>query len=117
MSSAHIAACAFAASVLAISGCTQHTSISGEGVVHAQLIHGNVGITGDDHELTILSGSDVPILSIIGDDVEVTIEDGARVHKIEIVGDDNLVVCPQNASVCFASIGDNNKIRYRHRSE
>lgn len=117
MRSTHLAACTLAASVLVPAGCAQRVSISGEGVVQAQLVHGDVGITGEDHELTILSGSEVPKLSIIGDDVEVIVEDGAQVHKIEIVGEDNTVTCPQNASVQFSSIGDNNKIRYRSRSE
>ena len=97
----------------AMTGCS-HTAIRGEGCEQEQVIRGAVGITGEDHELTILSGSEVTKLSIIGEDNRVVVEQGATIHKIEIIGEDNEVTCPEGASVHYSSIGEDNRLRYRN---
>ncbi len=100
--------------LFAMAGCVQqHASITGDGVEQAQVIHGDVGITGEDHELTILAGSDVSKLSIWGDEIKVRIEDGAVVRKIEIIGEDNTIYCPKSLSVEYSAIGEDNKLKHR----
>ncbi len=100
--------------VASLGGCAaQRTSITGENVDQEQVVHGEVGITGEDHEVTILAGSDVSKLSIWGEDIRVHIADGAVVRKIEIIGEDNTVSCPAGLSVEYSAIGDDNKLRYR----
>lgn len=93
-------------------GCS-HTSIDGEGLSQEQVIHGTVGIKGEDNELTILPDSEVTKLSIMGQGNRVVVEDGAVVYKIEIVGEDNEVVCPEGMSIEYSTIGENNCLRYR----
>ena len=93
-------------------GCAQDLSIIGEGKRLAQVVHGNVGIVGEDHDLRILAGSDVPKISIMGEDIEVFVEDGAVVDKIEIVGEDNKVTCPEGMVVQYSAIGEDNKLRF-----
>ncbi len=105
------------AAVFTAGGCAaQQTSITGDGVKQAQVIRGDVGITGEDHELTILAGSDVSKLSIWGDEIKVRIEDGAVVRKIEIIGEDNTIYCPKGLSVEYSAIGEDNKLKH-HRTE
>ncbi|HUU83449.1 MAG TPA: hypothetical protein VM243_08100 [Phycisphaerae bacterium] len=101
-----------AASVLLLAGCA-HTAISGDDITHAQVIHGSVGIIGEDNELTVLADSRVTKLSIIGESNRVIVEDGARVDKVEMIGEDNEVDCPAGLSVCFSSIGEDNRLRRR----
>ncbi len=93
--------------------CSQHTSITGEGKKLSQVVHGSVGMTGEDHRLTILAGSDVTKLSIVGEDIEVTIDPGARVRKIEIIGDDNEIIAPADLQFEFSDIGDENEVKRR----
>ncbi|MFH0980831.1 MAG: hypothetical protein V2A79_04760 [Planctomycetota bacterium] len=93
-------------------GCTQ-MAITGEAGRHEQVIHGNVGITGEKHELTILSGSDVAKLSIIGEDNRVVVEDGAVLRKVEIIGEDNEVICPPGLTVQYSGIGEGNRLKHR----
>lgn len=65
---------------MVVVGCAQEMSISGEDVHQSHVIQGDVGIIGEDHELRILAGSDVPKISIMGDDIEVYVEAGAVIH-------------------------------------
>ncbi len=97
---------------LLLTGCAT-VQISGEGSRQEMVILGNVGITGEDHELTILPGSQVTKLSIIGEGIEVVVRPGATVDKIEIVGDDNEVTVPEDMPVEYSQIGDDNRLRYR----
>ena len=99
-------------STVLAAGCS-HTAISGEGSRHEQVVHGRLGITGEDHRFTILAGSEVAKLSIIGDDNRVIVEDGAVVRKVELVGDDNEVICPEGMAVEFSAIGEDNRLKYR----
>lgn len=93
--------------------CSQHTSITGEGKKMSQVIHGSIGMTGEDHRLTILAGSDVTKLSIMGEDIRVTIEEGARVRKIEIIGEDNEIIAPADLEFEYSDIGEENEIKHR----
>jgi hypothetical protein len=95
-----------------LTGCS-HTAISGEGTTQAQVIHGTVGITGEDHRLTILAGSDVTKVSIIGEEIRVIVDDGAVVRKVEIVGEDNEVLCPADLVVEYSAIGEDNRLKRR----
>ena len=55
------------AALLVVTGCS-HTSIVGEGRRHEQVVQGTIGLMGEDNEIILLAGSDVPKLSIIGED-------------------------------------------------
>lgn len=90
-------------------GCA-HTAITASGSRQAQVIHGSVGIIGEDIELTILAGSDVTKLSMMGEDIQVVVEDGAVVRKVEIVGEDNEVSCPTDLTVEYSEIGEGNRL-------
>jgi len=90
-------------------GCS-HTAITGDGSRQSQVIHGSVGITGQDHELTIMPGSDVSKLSVMGEDNRILIREGAAVRKIEIVGEDNQVICPEDLDVEFSTVGEDNRL-------
>ena len=98
------------ATVALIPGCA-HTAITGDGVKQAQVIHGSVGIIGDDNELTVLAGSRVTKVSVIGEENRVIIERGATVAKVELIGEENEVFCPQDLSVRFSAIGEDNRLR------
>lgn len=98
--------------LLGAAGCS-HTAIKGEGYRLAHVIHGTVGIVGEDNRLNVREGSDVLKLSIIGEDNRVVVEDGAILRKLEIVGEDNEVTCPQGQSVVYSSIGEDNRLRFR----
>jgi hypothetical protein len=98
--------------MLGAAGCS-HTAIKGEGYRLAQVIHGTVGIMGEDNRLTIREGSDVIKLSIIGEENRVVVEDGATLRKLEIVGEDNEVTCPEGMSVIYSTIGEDNRLRFR----
>lgn len=97
---------------LLLTGCAT-VRIGGEGSRQEMVIQGNVGITGEDHELTILPGSQVTKLSIIGEDVEVFVRPGATVDKIEIVGEDNEVTVPEGMPVEYSQLGEDNRLRFR----
>jgi hypothetical protein len=98
--------------MLGVAGCS-HTAIKGSGYRLAQVIHGTVGILGEDNQLTIREGSDVTKLSIIGEENRVVVEDGATLQKLEIVGEDNEVTCPEGLTVLYSSIGEDNRLRFR----
>ncbi|MCK4342519.1 MAG: hypothetical protein KAY37_12440 [Phycisphaerae bacterium] len=99
--------------VLLTGGAHSHTSISGTGSKHEQVMHGTVGISGEDNELTILPGSEVTKLSIMGDDICVFVANGAVVGKVEIVGEDNEVSCPKGMIVEYSEMGEDNRLIYR----
>lgn len=93
-----------------LTGCA-YTSITGDGAKQTQVIHGSVGIIGDDNELTVLAGSRVNKVSVIGEENRVIIERGAAVTKVELIGEDNEVICPPELSVRFSAIGEDNRLR------
>ena len=92
-------------------GCA-HTSIHGSGTRHERVIQGQIGITGEDHQLTVLPGSEVTKLSIIGEDNRVVVLEGATIEKVEIVGDDNEVLVPAGMVVEYSEIGEDSRLRY-----
>ena len=93
-------------------GCA-HNAITGESSRHEQVYHGTVGITGEDHVVTILPGSQVTKLSIMGGDNRVYVAEGATVAKVEIVGEDNEVTLPTGMDVEYSEIGGDNRLKYR----
>jgi hypothetical protein len=102
---------ALAAGLALLAGCAAHTEIAGDGIRQAQVIHGTVGIIGDGNELTVLPESKVSKLSIMGENNRVIVEEGACVSKVEVVGEDNEVICPEDLSVRFSSLGEDNRLR------
>ncbi len=98
--------------LMAVTGCS-HTSIVGEGRRHEQVVQGTIGLMGEDNEITLLAGSDVPKLSIMGEGNRVIVRDGAWLQKVEIIGEDNEVVCPAGQAVEYTAIGEDNRLRYR----
>lgn len=90
-------------------GCASN-AITGEGGDHVQVYHGDVGISGSEHRVTIQRGSDVRKLSIIGEDNEVTVEPGAKIAKVEIVGEDNKVYVPTGLNPEYSEIGEDNRL-------
>lgn len=103
----------FAVLGIGLAGCTQRTTITGEGLKESHVIRGELGISGEDNEVTLLAGSDVSKLSIMGQDIDVVVEEGATVRKIEVVGEDNTVRCPPGLAVDFSTIGEDNKLYRR----
>jgi hypothetical protein len=103
---------ALAMTVLAVvlTGCAHH-NITGTGSRHAQVYHGSLRLTGEDNEITVLSGSNITKLSIMGEDNLVYVEEGALLEKVEIVGDDNEVVCPEGMPAQYNQIGEDNRIK------
>ncbi|MFQ5806007.1 MAG: hypothetical protein ACE5I3_06115 [Phycisphaerae bacterium] len=93
-------------------GCAQN-AISGKAGKHEQIYHGTVGITGSDHEVVLLTGSEVPKLSIIGKNNQVIVEDGAVIRKVEIVGKNNEVTYPKGMELRYSEIGKNNQLIHR----
>jgi len=93
-----------------LAGCATH-AISGDGGRRVQVFQGPVAIHGDDLDVTIQRGSDVPKLSILGDSIRVTVEEGAVVRKIEVAGDENVVTIPPGTAVIYTEIGDDNELR------
>lgn len=90
-------------------GCA-HTSITGSGGRYAYVLYGDVGITGEDNELTVKSGSEVHKLSIMGEDIRVIVEDGALLEKVEIVGEDNEVRYPAGMLIEYSELGESNRM-------
>jgi hypothetical protein len=95
--------------LVAATGCAGN-AIHGSGGQRVQVFHGPLSIAGDDHQITIQRGSEVPKLSILGDSIHVTIEDGVEIKKVEVAGDDNEIVCPANMSFEYSEIGDGNRL-------
>jgi hypothetical protein len=98
-----------ATAAIALTGCAG-TRISGEGIRQEQIVHGELGLSGEDIVFTVLDGSQVSKLSIIGDDIRVFVRHGAVVDKIEIVGEDNEVSVPADATFEYSAIGEENRV-------
>ncbi len=100
------------AAALFVAGCA-NTTIRGTGSRHEQVFYGDVGISGEDHDVTMLPGSQVRKLSIMGEDIYVFVTDGALVDKIEIVGENNEVSCPAGVTVEYSELGEDNRLIHR----
>ena len=103
-----------AIAMLLLTGCAV-TRVTGSDSKWRQVGYGNIGIIGEDHEVTLLAGSEVSKLSIMGEDIHVYVEDGAVVDKIEIVGEGNVVECPDGMPIEYSEIGEDNRIRHRSK--
>jgi hypothetical protein len=95
--------------IMSSAGCARY-AIRGKGGVYEQVYEGSLRINGNDNELTLLTGSDVPKLSIFGRDNRVIFNDGATVSKIEIAGADNAVTYPKGLKFKYSEIGKDNKL-------
>ncbi len=103
-----------ALALLVLTGCTV-TRITGSDSKWRQVGYGNIGIIGEDHEVTFLAGSAITKLSIMGEDIHVYVEDDATVDKIEIVGEGNVVDCPDGMPIEYSEIGEDNRIHHRSK--
>ena len=91
-------------------GCAANPLV-GHGATQTGRYNGNVGISGNGTTLTIESGSNVPLLSIIGDGSKVTVDDGVTLGKIEFWGNGNTVSVPDNLQVMVSTMGTNQVTR------
>jgi len=100
------------ASVLVVSatGCAS-SSIVGTGVTRVDRFYGDVGITGSNNNLTILSDSRVSKLSILGNNCTVTVQDGVMLYRVEFWGKGNTVSIPETLVVRTTEVGSNQIIR------
>lgn len=98
--------------LLLLAGCA-HTAFIGEKTHAERVYHGTIGITGDEHQVTLLAGSDVQKLSIIGEKNRIVVQDGATLHKLEIVGEHNEITCPENMPAECSQIGEHNTIKHQ----
>jgi len=103
-------------SLLLTTGCAV-TRVTGSDSKWRQVAYGNIGIIGEDHEVTLLAGSEVSKLSIMGEDIHVCVEEGAVVDKIEIVGEGNVVECPDGMPIEYSEIGEDNRIRHHSKKK
>ena len=101
--------------VVAATGCA-YNSIMGNGIVRADQYFGDVGLTGDNHNVTIVRGSRVNKLSILGDDCSVTVQNGVALCKIEFWGTGNTISLPEGLLVRTTEVGMNQIIRRPRRA-
>ena len=92
------------------SGCA-YNSIAGTGIVRADQYFGNVGVTGGGSNITILTGSKVPKLSVLGSNNTITVEEDVELSRIEFWGKGNTVSIPENLVVRTTEVGNNQIIR------
>jgi len=106
-----LAIVASVAALALLTGCA-HTNITGDGTRHERVMVGDVRITGAEHTVTILAGSEVSKLSIMGSDNRVRVCAGGTIEKVEIVGEDNEVLVPEGTVVEYSEIGEDNRLKY-----
>ncbi len=98
------------------SGCGANW-ISGSHIRQRNVWYGDLGITGDDNDITVARGSRLIKLSIVGDENRVTVEDGVTLNKIKIFGDRNVVSIPEGLIVRVSQAGKANQIVRRGGSQ
>lgn len=108
-----IARCAWMAMVLlGSSGCAYTSFVGNDGNRSGQFF-GEVGITGQNNDLTVESGSRLRKLSIIGDDNRVMVQSGVTLGKIEFYGKGNRVSIVEGLTVRITQVGRENVIERR----
>lgn len=95
-----------------LAGCNT-TYLTSSGSRYSGVYYGELGLKGEDNELTLLDGTDLTKLSVMGKDNRVVVRPGANVMKVEIVGEDNRVECPAGMSVEYTEIGEDNELKFR----
>lgn len=68
---------------------------------------GDVGVTGDNNQVTFTPASRIRKLSILGDNNRITLENGATLAKVEFWGNYNVVSIPAYALVRANQVGSN----------
>lgn len=68
---------------------------------------GDVGVTGDNNQITFGPVSRIRKLSIVGDNNRITLENGATLAKVEFWGNYNVVSIPPYALVRANQVGSN----------
>lgn len=91
-------------------GCA-HNAIVADGASRADTYFGDVGVTGNGTNVTILRYSRVSKLSLLGNNNVVTVEDGAAVRRIEFWGKGNTVSLPEDLVVRTTEVGRNQLLR------
>lgn len=97
--------------LVSVPGCARGLKIMGHGVSRSTQAFGDVGITGNDCDLTLVRGSRVIKLSVIGDNNNITVEEGAVVNKVEFWGHGNVVSIPEYLRLRSDEMGTNQIIR------
>jgi hypothetical protein len=97
--------------LLAVFGCARGAPIVGHRVVQEGTYYGDLGITGNGSNVTVLRHSRITKLSIIGNNCTVMVEEGAGLGKIEFWGNGNVVSIPDVLIVRSNNVGANQIIR------
>lgn len=91
-------------------GCASSNRIVGHNMTEVGDWYGELGISGDLNEVTVLHGSRVRKLSILGDGNTVRVEEGVTLPKVEIWGGRNTVFVPQYLLVRVSQVGNANQV-------
>jgi hypothetical protein len=79
------------------------------GVSVAEVFKGSISLTGNDHEVTIQAGSEVPSVTILGSNNTIRVEEGASVTEIRGLGNGNTVDVPNGMEIDLTLLkGENN---------
>jgi hypothetical protein len=97
--------------LVSAAGCGRPTRIIGHGIQQPVQLFGDVGITGNNNDFTVLAGSRVTKLSIIGDDNRITVEEGVALNRVEFFGNGNTLSVPDFLVIRTAQVGTNQIIR------
>jgi hypothetical protein len=97
--------------VAAGTGCAANPVVGTRGNVQAQQYFGDVGVTGHNQNVTLLTGSRVRKLSILGDRNTVTVQDEVTIYRVEFWGSGNTISIPEHLSLRVDDIGNNQILR------
>jgi hypothetical protein len=89
-------------------GCAGNGSWA-TGMTRSEVFWGNLGITGNENNYTLETGSAVEKLSIIGNNNRVTVQWGVKLGKVEIRGQNNTIALPRYLIVRKSVWGNNNQ--------
>jgi hypothetical protein len=99
-----------AAALLAATGCSSTNRIVGHNITQAGHWYGELGITGDNSNITVQTGSRLTKLSVLGDGNTVTVQERCSLGKIELWGENNTVNVPDYLVVRITQWGPANQI-------
>jgi|GEM_PF-6813707 len=94
-------------------GCSSTNRIVGHNLTQVGQWYGELGVTGDNNNVVVQTGSRLTKLSIIGVGNIIDVDDQCSLGKVEIWGDRNCVTIPANLVVRIAQVGPGNQIKRR----
>ena len=94
---------------LTATGCA-HNSIVADNCTRVGVFYGDLGISGDNNDVTALRGSRITKVSFIGNNNNVTLEDGVTLGHVEFWGTGNTVSVPESLAVRLTEVGRLNKL-------